>query len=61
MTEELSKEQLIIVHIYLDCDDCGHKEYYEDECGFFTDGKFWGVGENNMEKIICNNCLEESA
>ena len=46
--------------IYLDCDDCGHKEFYEDECGFFTDGKFWGVGKDNMEKIICNNCLEEN-
>ena len=46
---------------YLECDLCNHKEFYEnDNDGQFTDGKFWGIGKDNSEKIVCSNCLNEN-
>ena len=32
------------------CDDCG-------TLGNFTDGTMYGIGEGNLEKCVCNDCL----
>ncbi len=36
-------------------------DYHCDQCdtlGNFTDGSMWGVGEDNFELCLCNECLK---